>query len=237
MAREHPPPLPERMHWTTCVPIKLLSRHASSCADYDSTHAPPRRIDMLLAPKSHEEGDSDEYALPHSTRVSYHSAATSSVQQSRGLVAIRTTVAIRTAATLAALSMSHAVLDQSSILVKKMDIANRQYAAAKKNKSPGGIGRGGANTTNTTTTQQVFTSLDQCTNDWPIKLLSRHASSCADCDSTHAPPRRMICFLRRSPMRRETQTNMLFLIRRFCRITAPRRLAFSNLVDWLLCPT
>ncbi len=51
---------------------------------------------------------------------------------------------VRAAATLAALSMSHAVLDQSSILVKKMDVASRQYAAAKKNKSPGGGGRGGA---------------------------------------------------------------------------------------------
>ena len=51
---------------------------------------------------------------------------------------------VRAAATLAALSMSHAVLDQSSILVKKMDVASRQYAAAQKNKSPGGGGRGGA---------------------------------------------------------------------------------------------
>ncbi len=51
---------------------------------------------------------------------------------------------VRAAATLAALSMSHAVLDQSSLLVKKMDVASRQYAAAKKNKSPGGRGQGGA---------------------------------------------------------------------------------------------
>lgn len=53
---------------------------------------------------------------------------------------------VRAAATLAALSMSHAVLDQSCILAKKMDVASRQYAAAKKNKSPtdGGGGQGGA---------------------------------------------------------------------------------------------
>ena len=47
---------------------------------------------------------------------------------------------VRAAATLAALSMSHAVLDQSAILAKKMDVASRQYAATKKNKSPGGGG-------------------------------------------------------------------------------------------------
>jgi len=44
---------------------------------------------------------------------------------------------VRAAATLAALSMSHAVLDQSAILVKKLDVASRQYAAASKSKSPG----------------------------------------------------------------------------------------------------
>jgi len=44
---------------------------------------------------------------------------------------------VRAAATLAALSVSHAVLDQSAILVKKMDVASRQYAAAAKSKSPG----------------------------------------------------------------------------------------------------
>ena len=47
---------------------------------------------------------------------------------------------VRAAATLAALSMSHAVLDQSAILAKKMDVASRQYAATKKNKSPGAGG-------------------------------------------------------------------------------------------------
>lgn len=47
---------------------------------------------------------------------------------------------VRAAATLAALSMAHAVLDQSAILAKKMEVASRQYAAAKKNKSPGGGG-------------------------------------------------------------------------------------------------
>lgn len=51
---------------------------------------------------------------------------------------------VRAAATLAALSMSHAVLDQSCILSKKMDVASRQYAAAKKNKSPSGGGGGQA---------------------------------------------------------------------------------------------
>jgi hypothetical protein len=40
--------------------------------------------------------------------------------------------------------MSHAVLDQSCILSKKMDVASRQYAAAKKNKSPSGGGGGQA---------------------------------------------------------------------------------------------
>jgi len=44
---------------------------------------------------------------------------------------------VRSAATLAALSISHAVLDQSALLVKKLDVATRQYAAAKKSKSPG----------------------------------------------------------------------------------------------------
>jgi len=46
---------------------------------------------------------------------------------------------VRAAATLAALNIGHAVLDQSAILVKKLDVATRQYAAAKKKKaSPGG---------------------------------------------------------------------------------------------------
>lgn len=45
---------------------------------------------------------------------------------------------VRAAATLASLSIAHAVLDQSAMLVKKMDVASRQYAAAKKNTSPGG---------------------------------------------------------------------------------------------------
>jgi cohesin complex subunit SA-1/2 len=39
---------------------------------------------------------------------------------------------VRAAATMAALSMSHAVLDQSAILVKKLDVAKRQYDATKR---------------------------------------------------------------------------------------------------------
>ena len=50
---------------------------------------------------------------------------------------------VRAAATLAALSIAHAVLDQSAILQKKMDVATRQYAAAKKSKSPGSGKKGG----------------------------------------------------------------------------------------------
>ena len=42
---------------------------------------------------------------------------------------------VRAGATLAAISMSHAVLDQSAQLVKKMDVASRQYQAAKKGKN------------------------------------------------------------------------------------------------------
>ena len=45
---------------------------------------------------------------------------------------------VRAASTLAALSVSHAVLDRSAMLVKKLDVATRQHAAATKNKSPGG---------------------------------------------------------------------------------------------------
>ncbi|KAL9183151.1 hypothetical protein ACHAXT_004938 [Thalassiosira profunda] len=52
---------------------------------------------------------------------------------------------VRAAATLAALSMSHAVLDQSAVLAKKLDVAHRQYAAATKGrKSPGRKSPGGA---------------------------------------------------------------------------------------------
>ena len=50
---------------------------------------------------------------------------------------------VRAAATLAALGIAHAVLDQSAILVRKLDVATRQYAAAKKNKSPGSAKKGG----------------------------------------------------------------------------------------------
>ncbi len=42
---------------------------------------------------------------------------------------------VRAGAILAAISMSHAVLDQSAQLVKKMDVASRQYQAAKKGKN------------------------------------------------------------------------------------------------------
>ena len=42
---------------------------------------------------------------------------------------------VRAGATLAAISMSHAVLDQSAQLVKKMDVAERQLQAAKKGKN------------------------------------------------------------------------------------------------------
>jgi cohesin complex subunit SA-1/2 len=42
---------------------------------------------------------------------------------------------VRAGATLAVISMSHAVLDQSAQLVKKMDVASRQYQAAKKGKN------------------------------------------------------------------------------------------------------
>ena len=42
---------------------------------------------------------------------------------------------VRAGATLAVISMSHAVLDQSAQLVKKMDVASRQYKAAKKGKN------------------------------------------------------------------------------------------------------
>ena len=49
---------------------------------------------------------------------------------------------VRAASTLAALSISHAVLDQSAVLVKKFDVASRQYTAATKGKKSPNKGGG-----------------------------------------------------------------------------------------------
>jgi len=50
---------------------------------------------------------------------------------------------VRASATLAVLSAAHAVLDRSVVLIQKLDVATRQYAAASKanKKSPGSGGR------------------------------------------------------------------------------------------------
>lgn len=67
---------------------------------------------------------------------------------------------VRAAATLAALGLAHATLDRSAMLTRKMDVAARQYAAAKK-----AIGGGGCGTTKSEALKVRMESLKRTVED------------------------------------------------------------------------